>query len=178
MKQTNTIILGGGCFWCIEAVFQDVKGVISCVSGYAGGEVVNPSYRAVCEGDTGHAEVVKIEFDPSVISLTVILDIFWHLHDPTTLNRQGADKGTQYRSAIYYKYDSDLEIIQESKQNLIESGDYSDPIVTEIKELDKFYEAESYHQNYFKTHPEAGYCQVVINPKMAKLRQKYLSELN
>lgn len=178
MSQNHTIVLGGGCFWCIEAVFQDLKGVISCVSGYAGGESVNPNYRDVSAGGTGHAEVVEVTFDPSIISLTFILDIFWHLHDPTTLNRQGADVGTQYRSAIYYTEDSDLEIIQKSKQDLINSGDYLDAIVTEIEPLETFYEAESYHQNYFKTHPEAGYCQVVINPKISKLRQKYLSQLS
>lgn len=178
MQQNHKIILGGGCFWCIEAVFQDLKGVISCVSGYANGDTINPTYKEVCSGTTGHAEVVEVTFDPSIISLTVILDIFWHLHDPTTPNRQGADVGSQYRSAIYYTYESDLEIIQKSKQDLINSGDYENPIVTEIVPLDKFYPAEDYHQNYFKTHPEQGYCQVVINPKMAKLRQKYLSELN
>jgi len=174
----HKIIFGGGCFWCIEAVFQNIKGVVSCVSGYTGGHINNPSYKEVCRGNTGHAEVVEVTFDDDVISLSEILDIFWHLHDPTTLNRQGADNGTQYRSVIYYTDQKDLEIILESKQNLAKSGDYSDPVITEIEALDKFYVAEEYHQNYFKNNPNQGYCQVVINPKMAKLRQKYLSKIS
>jgi len=178
MQQNHKIILGGGCFWCIEAIFQDVKGVISCVSGYAGGQTIDPNYRQVCTGQTGHAEVVEVTFDPNIITLTQILDIFWHLHDPTTLNRQGADVGSQYRSAIYYIDENDQETIQKSLQNLVNSGDYQDPIVTEIAKLNEFYKAEDYHQNYFKTHPDQGYCQVVISPKMAKLRQKYLSKLH
>jgi len=177
MQNYDKIILGGGCFWCIEAVFCDIKGVISSISGYANGQTLNPTYKQVCGGDTGHNEVVEITYDSSIINLSEILEIFWHLHDPTTLNRQGADVGSQYRSAIYYTNQEDLETVLKSKVELEKSGDYSDPIVTEIEPLDVFYKAEDYHQNYFKNNPNQGYCQVVINPKIAKLRQKYLNKI-
>jgi methionine-S-sulfoxide reductase len=177
MQNYDKIILGGGCFWCIEAVFCNIKGVISSVSGYANGQTLNPTYKQVCGGDTGHNEVVEITYASSIINLSEILEIFWHLHDPTTLNRQGADVGSQYRSAIYYTDQKDLETVLKSKVELEKSGDYSDPIVTEIEPLDIFYKAEDYHQNYFKNNPNQGYCQVVINPKIAKLRQKYLNKI-
>lgn len=172
----SKIILGGGCFWCIEGVFQLVNGIEKVVSGYAGGQVVNPTYEAVCAGKTGHAEVVEISFDEKVIKLEEILDIFFHLHNPTTLNRQGADVGTQYRSVVYYTNKTQLPIIEEVLH--ASQADWPDHIVTEVSKLDVFYEAEAYHQNYFKNHPEQGYCQAVINPKIAKLRQKYFTKLS
>ncbi len=173
--ELRKIVLGGGCFWCIEGVFQLVKGVEKVVSGYTGGELVNPSYTAVCSGKTGHAEVVEISYNPKVITLDEILDIFFHLHDPTTLNRQGADVGTQYRSAVYYLDEQDAEIIERVLQS--SQADWQDKIVTEVAKLDVFYPAESYHQNYFNNHPEQGYCQLVINPKITKLKQKYLTKV-
>ena len=175
--MSEKIIFGGGCFWCIEAVFQRVRGVEKVVSGYSGGQLKNPSYREVCSGDTGHAEVVEIEFDRSIVSLEVLLDIFWHLHDPTTLNRQGADVGTQYRSAIYYYNDVQKEVILKSKNNLEESGDYQDPVVTEIAPVDGFFKAEDYHQNFFNNNPSQGYCRVVISPKLSKLLAKFSDRL-
>jgi methionine-S-sulfoxide reductase len=171
----KTIVLGGGCFWCIEGIFQLVKGIEKVVSGYSGGEVANPTYEAVCTGKTGHAEVVEITYNSKVISLTEILDIFFHLHDPTTLNRQGNDVGTQYRSAIYYLNNEDLPIIEKVLE--VSQDDWKDKIVTEVSKLSIFYPAEKYHQNFFKNNPEQGYCQLVINPKIAKLRQKYFSKL-
>jgi peptide-methionine (S)-S-oxide reductase len=179
MSESNlkNIVLAGGCFWCIEAVFQQIKGVEKIVSGYAGGEIVNPTYEQVCTGKSGHAEAVRVYFDPKIISLIEILEIFWHLHDPTTLNRQGADVGTQYRSAIFYESEDDYMAIQESLKKLLESQVYQGKIVTEISPLEVFYPAEEYHQNYFKTHPTQGYCQLVINPKMAKLRKLYFAKL-
>ncbi len=172
--QTHSIVLGGGCFWCLEASYQEIKGVAAVVPGYAGGTVANPSYEAVCAGSTGHAEVVKVTFDPKIVSLDDILDIFWAIHDPTTPNRQGNDVGTQYRSAIYYTPDQKdaVEASLEAIQKL-----WADPIVTEAKPLDVFYEAEAYHHNYFLNHPEQAYCQLVINPKLEKLRQKFSSKL-
>ncbi len=165
------IVLGGGCFWCIEALFQRVRGVDEVVSGYAGGTSASPVYAEVSRGSTGYAEVVKVSFDTSIITLEEILDIFMHLHNPTTLNKQGADAGTQYRSAIYYTKPEQLEIIEKAI-NLAQS-DWADPIVTEVKALEMFYRAEDYHQDYFNQHPGQGYCQVVINPKLQKLREKY-----
>lgn len=172
---TESIVLGGGCFWCIEAIFQRVKGITKTVSGYAGGEVVNPSYKNVCSGTTGHAEVVEITFDKDIIQLSEILDIFFHLHDPTTLNRQGADKGTQYRSVVYFTNTSQEEVTQEAIKKV--QPDWSNKIVTELKPLDIFYVAESYHQDYFNQHSGQGYCQIVISPKLAKLKEKYFEKL-
>lgn len=175
MAKTDSIVLGGGCFWCLEAIFQRVKGIVSVTNGYAGGTVENPSYEAVCSGETGHAEVIKLEFDPAIISLQTILQIFWTLHDPTTRNRQGNDVGTQYRSAIFYHNKSEKQEIEESKQSAQKLWD--NPIVTEIRVLEAFYLAEEHHQDYFNNHPEQAYCQIVINPKIAKLKQRFSDQL-
>jgi peptide methionine sulfoxide reductase msrA/msrB len=174
----ETAVLGGGCFWCTEAAFKQVKGVISVLPGYAGGTVPDPSYEQVCGGSTGHAEVIKITYDPQVISYKGILEIFFAVHDPTTLNRQGNDEGTQYRSIILYKDDLQREIADNFITNLQEQNIFDQPIVTEIKPLTEFFEAEAYHHDYYAQNPEAAYCQAVITPKMAKLRknlQKYLT---
>lgn len=159
--------LGGGCFWCLEAVFQRLNGVRSVVSGYAAGKTKNPTYREICAGDTGHAEVVQIEFDPAVISYTELLEAFWACHDPTTWNRQGADQGTQYRSIILYH--DDEQKVQAVKSRDQAQKNFTDPIVTEIIALPEFYPAEDYHQNYYNDNRAAGYCQVVIRPKLQKL---------
>jgi methionine-S-sulfoxide reductase len=171
MTNIETIVLGGGCFWCVEAVFQRIRGVTGVTSGYAGGNTENPNYEMVSGGQTGHAEVVKIDFDPEIINLGAILDIFFHLHDPTTSNRQGADVGTQYRSVVLYLVEEQKQVILDSIQEA--KLDYQNPIVTEVKALEIFYPAEEYHQNYFNNHPTQGYCQVVINPKIGKLYEKY-----
>jgi peptide-methionine (S)-S-oxide reductase len=160
-------VLGGGCFWCLEAVFKQIEGVASVTSGYAGGHKQNPTYEEVCSGTTGHAEVVQIEFDPSVISYRELLDIFWKTHDPTTLNRQGPDTGVQYRSVILYLNESQKKIALESREKA--SGYFSGPIVTEIKPLMEFYPAEDYHQDYFQKNPYAAYCRIIISPKLKKL---------
>lgn len=173
MKQT--IVLGGGCFWCLDAGYRLINGVTEVVSGYAGGQLKDPDYYAVSGGQTGHAEVVKVTFDPAVISLEDILDIFWAMHDPTTQDRQGNDVGSQYRSAIYYTTDDQKPVIDKSLASVAKLWD--NPIVTEVKELNQFYPAEAEHQNYFTKHPEAGYCQVIINPKLAKLRQKFQAKI-
>jgi len=179
MTNTNleTATFGAGCFWCVEAIFQDLKGVHSVVSGYAGGHVENPSYKQVCTGETGHAEVAQIKFDPKIISYEELLYIFWTTHDPTTVNRQGADIGTQYRSVIFYHSDEQRKIAEKTKKETEAAGIYSDPIVTEIEPLTNFYEAEDYHQNYFNENPEAPYCQLVINPKVLKFREKFAGKL-
>lgn len=169
------VVLGGGCFWCIEAVFHNVKGVLSAVSGYAGGHRANPSYESVCTGVSGHAEVVDIKFDEDVISLSEILDIFFVVHNPTTLNQQGADKGTQYRSVIYYANELEKEMIQESIQK--HQADFSDPIVTELSELPEVYPAEAYHQNYYAQNSTQGYCQVVIAPKLQKFMTTFADKI-
>lgn len=175
IMNSETIILGGGCFWCMEGVFQLVKGVEKVVSGYAGGQVLNPTYQQVCSVETGHAEVVQITYNPNIIKLEEILDIFFHLHDPTTLNKQGADVGTQYRSVVYYEDENQLPVIEKVMEE--SQKDWYDRIVTQVEKLDIFYPAEDYHQNYFKNNPDQGYCQLVINPKIAKLKQKYLVKL-
>ncbi|MFP4329354.1 MAG: peptide-methionine (S)-S-oxide reductase MsrA [Alkalispirochaetaceae bacterium] len=167
MATTQKATLGGGCFWCLEAVYKRIDGVEEVTSGYAGGEVKDPTYREVCTGRTGHAEVVEITFDPEKISYEQILDLFWEAHDPTTLNRQGADVGTQYRSAIFYHNPEQKEIALQSKEKAQEQ--FKDPIVTEITELETFYPAEDYHQDYFDLNPDAGYCRVIIAPKLQKL---------
>lgn len=165
--QDNQVVLGGGCFWCLEAVYQRIDGIESVFSGYAGGHVENPTYEQVCTGSTGHTEVVLVTFNPEKLSLKAVLDLFWKAHDPTTLNRQGHDVGTQYRSAVYYGTEEQRRIIEES---MAEAGSqFSAPIVTEVAPLERFYPAEDYHQNYFNTHPFAGYCRVVIAPKLKKL---------
>lgn len=164
---------GAGCFWCVEAVFQDLKGVHSVISGYAGGDVKNPSYREVCSGSTSHAEVAQITFNPSVISYNELLKVLWHSHNPTTKNRQGADVGTQYRSAIFYHNDDQKEIAEESKAKTDASTLWDDPIVTEITPLGHFYKAGNDHQNYYKNNPSASYCSFVIAPKMKKLKKEF-----
>ena len=175
--QLEMTTLGGGCFWCVEAIYQDVKGVQSVVSGYAGGHVENPTYQAICTGRTGHAEVTQITFDPAVISFEDLLYIFWRTHDPTTLNRQGADVGPQYRSAIFYHTEAQKAIAEKSKAETDASGLWADPIVTEISPLDKFYPGEDYHQNYYKDNPNQGYCRMVIDPKVRKFRQAFQDKL-
>lgn len=171
MAKIEKALLGGGCFWCIEAVYNRVKGVSSAISGYAGGARKNPSYEQVCTGATGHAEVVEITFDADVISFEEILEIFWAIHDPTTLNAQGADKGTQYRSVIYYYNDEQKE---KARLSIAEAQhEWDDPIVTELSSAPAFYPAESYHQNYYNEHPTQGYCYVVIAPKIEKFMKKF-----
>lgn len=176
-QKFSQIILGGGCFWCLEHVFLSIKGVQKVVSGYSGGDTANPNYKDICTGKTNHAEVIQITFDPEQISLKELLDIFWHLHDPTTPNQQGHDIGTQYRSIVFYQNPEEKEIIQKMKESLEELKVYKNSIITEIKALKKFYPAEDYHQNYFEKNSDSGYCQVVISPKIAKLRQKYFQNL-
>ena len=173
--KTEIATLGGGCFWCVEAIFQDLKGVQKVESGYTGGHVDNPTYREICTGLTGHAEVINVAFDPSAISFKEILEIFFTFHDPTTLNRQGADVGTQYRSAIFYHSPEQKTVAEEVKVAMQEVWD--DPIVTEITAFEKFYKAEDYHQNYFKDNPNQAYCSIVIAPKVRKFRQHYQEKL-
>ncbi|MGC8742560.1 MAG: peptide-methionine (S)-S-oxide reductase MsrA [Verrucomicrobiia bacterium] len=167
--KTELATLGGGCFWCMEAVFEQIPGVMSVTSGYSGGFTKNPTYKQVCEGNTGHAEVIQIEFDPEKISYSQILDVFWKAHDPTSLNRQGADIGTQYRSIILYHNDEQRKIAEASRMRI--AKEFSKPIVTEIVPFTAFYKAEEYHQNFFKNNPEYGYCQAVIKPKLEKLNK-------
>ena len=169
--------LAGGCFWCLEAVFDELKGVVSVESGYMGGQVLNPTYEAVCEGTTGHAEVVQITFDPAVIALRDLLDVFFVIHDPTTLNRQGNDVGTQYRSAIYTHSPEQVRVAQESIKALNEAGTWGAVAVTEVTPAEHFYIAEAYHQEYFARNPNAGYCAFVVAPKVAKARKMFFSRL-
>lgn len=169
--------LGGGCFWCLEAVYQDLRGVISVVSGYSGGHVVNPTYRQVCSIDTGHAEVVQITYDPAQISWREILEVFFTIHDPTTLNRQGADVGPQYRSIILYRTDAERAVAEEVIGEFEQKGIWTDPIVTELAPFEHFYPGEDYHQNYYRNNPRQPYCQVVIAPKVAKFRKAFLDKL-
>jgi len=168
-KKNGTATFGGGCFWCMEAVFSRHKGVEKVTSGYAGGSSEDPSYEEVCTGTTGHAEVIQVAYDPDVLRYEDLLDIFWTAHDPTTLNRQGADVGTQYRSIILYHNEDQRLAAERSRKSIDESGAYRDRIVTEIQPLDTFYPAEEYHQDYFQKHPYAGYCTFVIRPKLKKL---------
>ncbi len=173
--QTEIATLGGGCFWCVEAFFQDLKGVQKVESGYAGGKNDNPSYEAVCSGTTGHAEVIQVTFDPAIISFQQILEVFFTVHDPTTLNRQGNDSGTQYRSVIYYHSPEQQAVAEQVK---VSSKDiWDDPIVTEISPFNKFFKAENYHQNYFKNNPYQPYCSIVIAPKVRKFRKLYQEKL-
>jgi peptide-methionine (S)-S-oxide reductase len=176
-KGKEVATLGGGCFWCLEAVFDDLKGVEDVVSGYAGGEVRNPTYRQVCNGDTGHAEVVQVTFDPAVVSFKEILEVFFTIHDPTTLNRQGADVGTQYRSAIFYHTPEQRTTAQQVIDELNAARIWGKPIVTEVTPLETFYPAEDYHQEYFERNGGQPYCQLVIAPKVAKFRKHYLERL-
>ena len=169
--------LGGGCFWCLEAVYEELEGVVDVVSGYAGGHVVNPTYRQVCTGKTGHAEVVQVTFDPDVTSYREILQVFFAIHDPTTLNRQGADVGTQYRSAIFYHNESQREIAEAMIESLESEGEWKNPIVTQVEPLDAFYPAEDYHQEYYRSHKSQPYCRAVISPKLKKFRKKFKPSL-
>ena len=169
--------LGGGCFWCVEAVYEELEGVVDVVSGYAGGHVVNPTYRQVCTGKTGHAEVVQVTFDPDVTSYREILQVFFAIHDPTTLNRQGADVGTQYRSAIFYHNESQREIAEAMIESLESEGEWKNPIVTQVEPLDAFYPAEDYHQEYYRSHKSQPYCRAVISPKLKKFRKKFKPSL-
>lgn len=177
MEGMDTITLGAGCFWCVEAVFVELKGVKSVTSGYMGGHVKDPSYREVCNGTTGHAEVARLVFDPAVLSVAEILEVFWQTHDPTTLNRQGADSGTQYRSAIYYHNDEQRRTAEAYRTELDKSGAFRGPIVTEITAASEFYPAEDYHQNYYALNGEQGYCQMVIRPKLDKFRKVFADKL-
>lgn len=176
-NRTELATLGGGCFWCLEAVFQDLKGVERVVSGYAGGSVPNPSYEDVCTGRTGHAEVVQVTFDPALLSYRDLLQVFFSIHDPTTLNRQGPDEGTQYRSAIFHHEPEQERVAREVIAELERRGIWDSPIVTEVTAAPPFYPAEQYHQEYFRRNPGQGYCRVVIAPKVAKFRKEHLARL-
>lgn len=173
--RTEVATLGGGCFWCVEAVLQDLTGVLSLESGYSGGHTTNPGYREICTGQTGHAEVVRITFNPAVITYRELLDIFFTTHDPTTLNQQGNDIGTQYRSVIFYHTPEQQEIAEAAKKAAGEIWDH--PIVTEISPAPEFYKAETYHQNYYKENPYQPYCSIVIAPKVRKMRELYRDKL-
>jgi peptide-methionine (S)-S-oxide reductase len=173
----QTATLAGGCFWCLEAVFDEMKGVVSVESGYSNGHVSNPTYREVCNGDTGHAEVVQVKYDPSVISFHDLLNVFFAIHDPTTMNRQGADAGTQYRSAIFYHDDEQKKVAEELIKSLNAQKIWDKPIVTEVTKLDKFYIAEDYHQEYFARNTFQPYCQAVVAPKVSKFRKHFLELL-
>lgn len=177
MAQYETATIATGCFWCTEAIFKRLKGVISVIPGYAASQVPNPTYQQVCSGKTGAAEAIQLTYDPSVISFETLLEIFWHLHDPTTLNRQGNDVGTQYRSGIYYHNDEQKRIALASKEALEKSGAYKNPVVTEIVPFTNFYPAEDYHQEYYDRNPYQPYCMVVIDPKVRKLLKEYRSDL-
>ena len=168
-SKTELATFGGGCFWCLDAAFETFGGIKSVTSGYAGGKTVNPTYPQVCGGDTGHAEVIQIEFDPSRISYDQLLEIFWDIHDPTSMNRQGADEGTQYRSIILYH--TPAQKIASEKSKTTAAGRFREPLVTQIVPLSKFYAAEDYHQHYFRKNPYASYCAVVIRPKLQKLQE-------
>lgn len=170
----ESIVLGGGCFWCLDAIYRNVRGVVEVTSGYTGGDAHNPTYEQVCSGATNHTEAVRILFDPNIISLATLLDIFWAIHNPTTRNQQGNDIGTQYRSAIYYTAQEQKNIIEDSIENSAKKL-WSEPIITEVEPLIRFWPAEDYHQNYFGKNPDQSYCQIVINPKLKKFKQRFSS---
>ena len=176
-KNTETATLGAGCFWCVEAVFDDLKGVESVESGYSGGHTENPTYQQVCSETTGHAEVANVNFNPQEISFKEILQVFFSVHDPTTLNRQGNDVGSSYRSAIFYHDENQKQIAEEVIKEVTAEGVYDNPIVTEVTPFDKFYIAENYHQEYFANNPNQPYCTAVVAPKVAKFRQKFVDRL-
>jgi peptide-methionine (S)-S-oxide reductase len=176
MTRTETATVGGGCFWCIEAAFEEVAGVEAAVSGYAGGDIVEPTYRQVCSGTTGHAEVVQVEYDPDELAYEDVLEVFFTVHDPTTKDREGPDVGPQYRSAVYYHDDGQRETIEAFVDELEAEGAYNDPIVTEVAPLDTFYEAEEKHQDYFDKNPNQPYCTVNIAPKVKKVREKFAAQ--
>ena len=176
-NELDTALFGAGCFWCVEAMFQRLDGVVKVESGYAGGHMVSPTYKDVCTGTTGHAEVCRITFDPKKVSYETLLSIFWQTHDPTTLNRQGNDVGTQYRSAIFYYNDIQMQLAEKYKSELNASGAFSNPIVTEITAINNYYSAEDYHQNYYNQNSEQLYCQFVIAPKVEKLEKVFKDKL-
>lgn len=176
-SATETIVLGGGCFWCTEAVFDRVQGVLDVESGYSNGETINPSYEQVCSGRTGHNEVVKLQFDPKQISLREVLEIFFVVHDPTTLNRQGNDVGTQYRSGIYTTSDAQAETARQVIAEIEAGKTYRSPVVTEVKPLDNYSAAEAYHQDYFLNHPNQGYCAFVVGPKVEKFQKTFAAKV-
>jgi peptide-methionine (S)-S-oxide reductase len=171
--NNQVAVFGGGCFWCTEAVFSTLKGVVSVIPGYSGGTVANPTYEQVSSGKTGHAEVIKIEFDPATIGFADLLTVFFNTHDPTTLNRQGNDAGTQYRSVIFYSNEDQKIAASKLVSELNSAKAYNDPIVTEVLPLGEFYEAEDYHQKYYETHKDAPYCEIIIAPKLEKLQKKF-----
>ena len=175
MPDQEIATLGGGCFWCLEAVYDDMRGVLSVASGYMGGQVKNPSYREVCGGRTGHAEVVQVTFDPAVVSYRDILEVFFVIHDPTTLNRQGNDSGTQYRSVIFYHSEEQQQTAEAVIEELTQARAFRDRIVTEVQPAAPFYVAEDYHQDYFRNNPEQPYCSYVVAPKLHKFREKFSS---
>lgn len=175
--QMDTITFGAGCFWCVEAVFQDLNGVVSVRSGYSGGRIKNPTYKEVCSGLTGHAEVIQLVYKPAVISFDELLEVFWLTHDPTTLNRQGADVGTQYRSAIFYHTEYQKERAEYFKKKLNDEGAFPTPIVTEITAFDTFYPAEAYHQEYYNNNGDQPYCRLVIQPKVEKVKKVFGDKL-
>lgn len=177
IKTMDTITFGAGCFWCVEAVYSDLNGVETVVSGYAGGTVKNPSYKEVCTGNTGHAEVCQITYNPEIISFQELLEVFWQVHDPTTLNRQGGDIGTQYRSAIFYHTNEQKQIAEDFLQTLNIEKVFPDPIVTEITPINNFYPAEDYHQDYFDLNGDNPYCQAVVKPKLEKFRKVFKDKL-
>jgi peptide-methionine (S)-S-oxide reductase len=168
---------GSGCFWCTEAIFEQLKGVESAQSGYSGGQIENPSYKEVCSGTTGHAEVIQVSFNPEIIKYKELLEVFWQTHDPTTLNRQGADVGTQYRSAIFYHNNEQKQVAEEYKAKLIDTKIYENPIVTEITSFDTFYKAENYHQDYYNSNKSESYCSIVITPKFDKFKSVFMDKL-
>ena len=173
MKQLETITLGGGCFWCVEAVFDDLQGVEDVVSGYMGGQSANPTYEEICTGRTGHAEVIQVKFDPAIISFRSILEVFFAVHNPTTLNRQGNDAGTQYRSAIFYHTAEQKAVAEQVIRSVGGGKVWDDPIVTEVVPATTFYAAEEYHQEFFKRNPHQGYCMAVVSPKLSKFRKNF-----
>jgi peptide-methionine (S)-S-oxide reductase len=173
MSDTETAVFGGGCFWCIEAAFEELDGVESVTSGYAGGHVEDPSYRAVCSGDTGHAEVVRVEYDPEAQGYEDLLEVFFTIHDPTQLNRQGPDVGTQYRSIVLYEDDRQRELAEQFVEALEEAGGYDDPVVTQVEPLETFWRAEEKHQDYFEKNPNDAYCSMNAQPKVEKVRNAF-----
>lgn len=176
-KKLETATFGAGCFWCVEAVFQSLDGVEKVVSGYSGGAIKNPAYREVCTGRTGHAEVIQIQYDPTRITFVDLLEAFWSSHDPTTLNRQGGDVGTQYRSVIFYHNEEQKRLAEEYKKKLNSSGAFKNPVVTEISPYTNFYKAEDYHQNYYNNNGDQPYCTMVIAPKLEKFRKVFKNKL-
>ena len=176
-EKTEIAVLGGGCFWCLEAVFEQLRGVLAVESGYAGGISSNPSYKAVCAGDTGHAEVVRIQFAPAVISFRELLEVFFAIHDPTTLNRQGNDIGSQYRSVIFCQSPEQFAVAEAVIRELIDERRFANPIVTEVAPATPFHKGEDYHQGYYRANPAQGYCQAVVSPKVAKARKAFAGKL-